>query len=107
MTAVGWSSVFQIAAANAASTLVAPTSFPVGISLHQQAFENWAREIHVDGVWTCAPNTPADVAVLANWAHTNGYTLRPRGAMHGWSMPTGRPCRRRVRPRSRVRPTAR
>jgi FAD/FMN-containing dehydrogenase len=85
LTAVGWSPVFQVAAASAASTLATPPNFPTGISLYQQAYENWAREIHVDGVWTCAPNSPADVALLANWAHANGYTLRPRGAMHNWS----------------------
>src|SRR4051794_28887199 len=84
-SAVGWTPVFRIAAASAATTIAAPPSFPGGISLYQQAFENWAREIHVDGVWTCAPNTPADVVTLANWARANGYTLRPRGSMHGWT----------------------
>jgi FAD/FMN-containing dehydrogenase len=85
LTAVGWTPAFQVMAASAASTLAAPPSFPPGISLYQQAYENWAKEIHVDGVWTCAPNTPTDVVTLANWARANGYTLRPRGAMHNWS----------------------
>ncbi|HEY5155632.1 MAG TPA: cholesterol oxidase substrate-binding domain-containing protein [Acidimicrobiales bacterium] len=84
LTALDWSPAFRIAAASAAATIPAPPNFPAGISLYQQAFENWAKEIHVDGVWTCAPNTPIDVVTLANWAHANGYKLRPRGAMHGW-----------------------
>ena len=84
LTALDWSPAFRIAAASAATTIPAPPNFPAGISLYQQAFENWAKEIHVDGVWTCAPNTPDDVVTLANWAHANGYKLRPRGAMHGW-----------------------
>ncbi len=51
------------------STLPAPPAFPAGIPLSQQAY---AR--HAD-----------DVVTLANWARENGYTLRARGTMHGWS----------------------
>src|SRR5712671_5472874 len=63
-----WTPAFQVPAASAASTLAAPPNFPPGISLFQQAFKNWSGEIAVDAVWTCAPNAPADVVTLANWA---------------------------------------
>ncbi|MEU4745622.1 cholesterol oxidase substrate-binding domain-containing protein, partial [Actinosynnema sp. NPDC023658] len=62
-----------------------PPSFPSGIDLYRQAYRNWAGEIRTDDLWTCAPRTPADVVVLANWAHAQGFTLRPRGFRHGWS----------------------
>jgi FAD/FMN-containing dehydrogenase len=86
-------------AAAAARTCAAPPSFPAGISLYQQAYENWAKQIVVDGVWTCAPRTAADVAAVANWAVAHGYRLRARGRMHGWSPLTvtpGNGCADRV-----------
>jgi FAD/FMN-containing dehydrogenase len=84
-----WSPVFQLKAAEGASG--APPGFPAGISLYRQAFENWALEIIVDDLWTCAPRTADDVVRLANWAHKAGWRLRPRGHMHGWSPFTVRP----------------
>lgn len=85
LTAVEWTPVYRIAAGAAAATLPTPPSFPAGISLYQQAYQNWSGEIRFDAVWTCAPATPADVVALANWARANAYTVRPRGAMHGWT----------------------
>jgi len=84
-TALSWTPAFQIPAGSAAAVLPTPPSFPAGIPLYQQAFENWAKEIVVDAVWTCAPATPNDVVTIANWARTQGYKVRPRGAMHNWS----------------------
>ncbi|TJZ76830.1 FAD-binding protein [Rhodococcus oryzae] len=66
-------------------TLPAPPNFPDGIELAQQAYQNWSKEIMLDSVWTCHPKSPDDVVRLANWAHANGYKIRPRGAMHGWT----------------------
>lgn len=63
----------------------APPAFPEGIPLYRQAYENWARDIRVDDLWTCAPGAAADVVTLANWAVAHGYRLRPRGMMHNWS----------------------
>jgi len=85
LATVEWTPVFKIAAGADAATLPTPPSFPAGISLYQQAYRNWSGEIKVDAVWTCAPNTPADVVTLANWARANAYKVRPRGAMHGWT----------------------
>jgi len=84
-TAIGWTPAFQVPAGSSAAVLPTPPSFPAGIPLYQQAFENWAKEIIVDAVWTCAPATPADVVTIVNWARTQGYKVRPRGAMHNWS----------------------
>lgn len=67
------------------STLTPPPAFPEGIALYQQAYQNWSKEIMLDAIWTCSPKTPEDVVRLANWGHANGYTIRPRGAMHGWT----------------------
>ena len=84
-TAIGWTPAFQVPAGSSAAVLPTPPSFPAGIPLYQQAFQNWAKEIVVDAVWTCAPATPADVVTVVNWARTQGYKVRPRGAMHNWS----------------------
>ncbi|MCE6998680.1 FAD-binding protein [Saccharothrix sp. S26] len=62
-----------------------PPAFPSGIELYRQAYRNWAGEIRTDDLWTCAPRTPADVVLLANWAHGQGFTLRPKGFRHGWA----------------------
>jgi FAD/FMN-containing dehydrogenase len=84
-TAVQWTPLGRIPAASAASTLATPPSFPSGISLYQQTFQNWSEEVTVDGLWSCAPATPADVVTLANWAHAQGWRLRPLGAAYNWS----------------------
>ncbi|MEV8441413.1 cholesterol oxidase substrate-binding domain-containing protein [Actinosynnema sp. NPDC051121] len=62
-----------------------PPAFPPGIEVYRETYRNWAGEIRADDLWTCAPRTPADVVLLANWAHGQGFTLRPRGFRHGWS----------------------
>ncbi|MEZ4216548.1 MAG: cholesterol oxidase substrate-binding domain-containing protein [Myxococcota bacterium] len=80
-----WTPVFRVRAANAGSGCAVPPGFPSGIPLYQQAFENWSGEIAIDDLWTCEPSTPAQVAQLANWAASQGFTLRARGFMHNWS----------------------
>jgi len=85
LSALQWTPLGRIPAAHAASTLSAPPDFPAGISLYQQTFQNWSEEVTVDGLWTCAPATAADVVTLANWAHAQGWTLRPLGGAYSWS----------------------
>ncbi|MGI5215236.1 cholesterol oxidase substrate-binding domain-containing protein [Plantactinospora sp. CA-290183] len=63
----------------------APPDFPADIPVHREVYRNWAGEIVVDGVWVCAPRTPAEVLTVANWAHTQGFSVRPRGYRHTWS----------------------
>ena len=70
---------------SADTTIPAPPNFPAGIPLYQQRYQNWSKEIILDAIWTCSPTSPEDVVRLANWAHANGYRIRPRGAMHGWT----------------------
>ncbi|MFD4293491.1 cholesterol oxidase substrate-binding domain-containing protein [Rhodococcus sp. NPDC058532] len=67
------------------ATLPAPPDFPTDIELAQQAYQNWSKEIMLDATWTAFPRNAGDVVRLTNWAHKNGYTIRPRGAMHGWT----------------------
>jgi FAD/FMN-containing dehydrogenase len=81
--AMAWIPFERIPAAQAA--LPTPPSFPGGITLFQQAYKNWSGAIAVDGVWTCTPNTPADVVTLANWARAQGWRLRAKGSSHNWS----------------------
>ncbi|OWY61964.1 FAD-linked oxidase, partial [cyanobacterium TDX16] len=75
----GWMPAFTSAAG------AAPPSFPAGISIYQQGYRNWAGDIVVDSVWTCAPTSAAQVVTVANWARSQGYRLRARGRMHNWS----------------------
>lgn len=85
LTGLGWTSAYAISSSDPRSTLPTPPAFPDGIPLAQQGYENWVQEIVFDQVWTCTPRDAQDVVRLANWAHANGYRLRPRGTMHGWS----------------------
>ncbi|WP_307874017.1 MULTISPECIES: cholesterol oxidase substrate-binding domain-containing protein [unclassified Frankia] len=84
--------MFRVLPAQAATPT--PPNFPGSLSLYQQAFQSWSGEIEVDGLWTSAPATPAEVVTLANWAHANGWRIRPRGARLNWSplvVPDGTP----------------
>ncbi len=77
----GWTVVGRVPAGAADG---AP-DLPGGLSPYRQVYRNWAGELVVDGVWTCAPGTAADVVALANWAHGQGYALRAQGYRHGWA----------------------
>jgi len=83
--ATAWLPLFRAGPASAEATRPPPPAFPPAIELYQQAYENWAGDIRLDALWTCAPKTPADVVEVVNWARVQGYTVRPRGSMHGWS----------------------
>jgi FAD/FMN-containing dehydrogenase len=83
--AVAWVPLFRVTPASAQVTAAPPVNFPASIAVYQQAYQNWAGMIVIDDVWTCAPASAADVVTLANWAHANGYRLRPKGMSHNWS----------------------
>lgn len=83
--AMAWVPAFRIPSASAQTTCALPPSFPSSIPLYQQAYSNWAGEIAVDDVWTCAPTSPADVVAIANWARQSGWRIRARGVAHTWS----------------------
>lgn len=95
----GWTLRSGAEAAAATGDCAPPPDLPAGIETYRRAYRNWAGEIAVDDVWTCAPATTQDVVALANWANRQGYTLRAQGFRHGWSpltIPPGDGCPPRV-----------
>lgn len=76
---------FRLSPADAALTHRPPRGFPESVELYRQGFTNWAREIIVEPLWSCAPRNPREVVKVVNWAARHGYRVRPRGQMHGWS----------------------
>lgn len=82
--AAAWLPVFRITPAEAADC-VPPPNFPAGIEVFQQAFENWSKGISIDDLWTCAPRNAHECVAVVNWAASQGWKVRPRGAMHNWS----------------------
>ncbi|WP_420749966.1 cholesterol oxidase substrate-binding domain-containing protein [Rhodococcus sp. O3] len=85
LTGLGWSPAGAVPLGDPRATIPAPPDFPADIPLAQQRFENWAKTIRFDAVWTATARDPQDVARIANWAHAHGYRVRPRGTMHSWS----------------------
>jgi len=94
VTGMGWTPAFALPAAGSlgstgsggpVSNLPVPPAFPDDIPLAQQAYVNWAKDIAFDAVWTATARTPDDVVRIANWAKDNGYRVRAKGTMHGWS----------------------
>ncbi|MET9393027.1 cholesterol oxidase substrate-binding domain-containing protein [Streptomyces sp. NPDC006624] len=59
--------------------------FPADVALYRSAYRNWVGEITADGLWACAPGSPAEVVTVVNWAWRHGWRVRARGASHGWS----------------------
>jgi FAD/FMN-containing dehydrogenase len=62
-----------------------PPGFPAGITVARKRFGNWAGEVVTEPLWTAAPVTAEEVAVIVRWAHGAGYAVRPRGYMHNWA----------------------
>lgn len=85
LTTAAWLPSFRVYANTSLSSCEKPANFPANLTLFQQAFRNWSEEIVVDAVWTCSPKTEQDIVTLVNWAHKQGYKVRPRGHMHNWS----------------------
>src|SRR5256885_15469571 len=63
----------------------APPGFPANIPNQQETFQSWSQEIKVKNLWTCVPQSEADVVTVCNWAAVAGYQVRPRAIMHNWS----------------------
>lgn len=85
LAGLGWTPAGALPLGDPAATIPPPPDFPAGIPIAQQRFENWAKTIKFDAVWTATAREAQDVVRLANWAHTHGYRIRPRGSMHSWS----------------------
>ncbi|MCG5214224.1 cholesterol oxidase substrate-binding domain-containing protein [Streptosporangium soli] len=84
LSAAQWTPAVRLTEATGA-TLAAPPSFPPGIEPYQQTYENWSGEIEMDGVWTCAPVSEAQIVTLADWARAVNWRIRPKGRSHNWS----------------------
>ena len=80
-----WLPFSQLGTAHASVDCALPPAFPSQIPLYRQSFKNWAGDLAVDDVWTCAPRSAAEVVEIVNWARNAGYKVRPRGMMHNWS----------------------
>lgn len=92
LTGMGWAPAFALPAPGSTgsgggpvSNLPLPPDFPQDIPLAQQGYVNWAKDIRFDAVWTATARTPDDVVRIANWAKDNGFRVRAKGTMHGWS----------------------
>src|SRR5215471_5322338 len=62
-----------------------PPNWPASIPVVQEEFKNWCWQIDVPNMWTCTPQSATDVVTVCNWAKTQGWQVRARGIMHGWS----------------------
>ncbi|HEY3868116.1 MAG TPA: cholesterol oxidase substrate-binding domain-containing protein [Actinocrinis sp.] len=80
---VGWEPAFRIPLDATRAATGAP--FPAGIPVYQQAYSNWCGQITADDVWTCAPDSAAQVVAAVNWAYQQGWQVRPAGMRHGWA----------------------
>ncbi|GKQ33946.1 hypothetical protein ALMP_04970 [Streptomyces sp. A012304] len=84
-TAAALTAVPCLIAADLAAAAAELPGFPAGVALSRTAYRNWDGEITVTGLWACAPDGPDQVVAVVNWAWHNGWTVRPRGAAHGWA----------------------
>lgn len=83
--ASGWTLIGQVPTIAVADSASHPPGLPAGVQPYLNAYRNWSGEIVADAIWTCSAASPEQVVELANWAHANGYRLRPRGFSHNWS----------------------
>jgi FAD/FMN-containing dehydrogenase len=98
-TAAALAAVPCLVAADPAAAAEELPDFPADVALSRTAYRNWDGEITVTGLWACAPDGPDQVVAVVNWAWRHGWTVRARGASHGWSpltVPEGTPSDARV-----------
>ncbi len=62
-----------------------PPDFPPSIDVRWEPYRNWGRTIEVAGVWVCEPRSTQEVVLLANWAQSQGFRLRPVGQDHAFT----------------------
>lgn len=84
LSAAAWVPAFRVGLAEAADC-APPPNIPSHLEVFLQGFENWSKGIAIDSLWTCAPRSAQDCVDLVNWAASQGWQVRPRGAMHNWS----------------------
>ena len=79
--AVGWDSLWGVSSWAEAVVAGAPRGFPRDVAVSRRRFENWARAIEVEGVWTCTPRSAEEVITggqLGVAAPLPGASARPR-----------------------------
>ncbi|MFM9443183.1 cholesterol oxidase substrate-binding domain-containing protein [Streptomyces acidiscabies] len=81
----GAAAVLVLLAADPAAAASELPGFPSEVDLRRTAYRNWDGTIVAVGLWACVPGTPAQAVAAVNWAHTQGWTVRARGASHGWA----------------------
>ncbi|PHM36922.1 FAD-linked oxidase [Xenorhabdus mauleonii] len=59
--------------------------FPEHVKWDFRKFETWSREIKVEHVPCCTPDTIEHVLEVVNWAKKHDYKVRPIGQSHNWS----------------------
>ncbi|MDO5499861.1 MAG: cholesterol oxidase substrate-binding domain-containing protein [Propionibacteriaceae bacterium] len=79
----GWVPAGRIDAAHAEQP--SPPSLPSGVRPYLQRYQNWSREVVTSPLWHVTAQSEDTVVALANWAHANGWTIRPLGYSHNWS----------------------
>ncbi|MFF4833781.1 cholesterol oxidase substrate-binding domain-containing protein [Streptomyces sp. NPDC001315] len=84
-TAAALAAVPVLVAADPAVAAAELPDFPADVGLYRTAYRNWDGEITAVGLWACAPTGPGQATTVANWAWGHGWTVRARGAAHGWS----------------------
>ncbi|MFD0272963.1 cholesterol oxidase substrate-binding domain-containing protein [Kitasatospora sp. NPDC127111] len=81
----GWLLRGTIGPDHARAATPVPPGLPAGTELYQRVYQNWSGEVRADQLWTCAPRTPEEVPLLADWARANGWRLRAQGYRHTWA----------------------
>ncbi|MFI6035936.1 cholesterol oxidase substrate-binding domain-containing protein [Streptomyces sp. NPDC051315] len=84
-TAAALATVPCLVAADPVAAAEELPDFPADVPLSRTAYRNWDGEITVTGLWACVPEGPGQVVAVVNWAWRHGWTVRARGASHGWS----------------------
>ncbi|WUK14883.1 FAD-binding protein [Kitasatospora sp. NBC_00374] len=95
----GWLLNGTLGPESASAAVPLPPALPAGVTPYRAEYRNWSGEIHADQLWTCAPESPEQVVLLADWARANGWRLRAQGHRHTWApltVPDGTPAAARV-----------
>ncbi|MER8182252.1 cholesterol oxidase substrate-binding domain-containing protein [Kitasatospora sp. NPDC094015] len=95
----GWLFNGVLGPESASAEVPLPPDLPAGVGPYRAEYRNWSGEIHADQLWTCAPDSPEQVARLADWARAHGWRLRAQGHRHTWApltVPPGLPAAAQV-----------
>jgi hypothetical protein len=63
----------------------APSNWVHPVIVNKVHYTNWDRTITAEKIWTAAPKNFEELCLICDWGADNGYLIRPRGVVHGWS----------------------